>query len=646
MYRKILLVLGLLFSFSLFSMASRLEPYSSSRIFWDTASRSIIFQSGGYARVIQLKDHRLMAVAENNGINIAFSNNMGRTWTSLIKITNNPNKISECTPDLIQLKDGTIIVAYNPRPSEPYTEDRKFGIRCKISTDNGVNWSNEIFVNDASHLFADGCWEPSLLELPSGEVQIYFADEGSYTDSGEQQISMCRSFDSGKTWGSAQKVAFRSNARDGMPSAILLHDQNTIALAFEDSGWSGIGDFIPTIGTCPLSINWSNYWIDATNQKRWKAIDYTYCPKALGGAPYLRVLPWGETMLSHQSAYGTGKSQMWVYVGDDKARNFKAMSSPFSLGRNDYALWNSLAVVDTGIVIAVSAINDRTEMIKGYPVRQLEAPYGHPVIDGKQTGGEGYLKPNATQMILGRQQGTRFTSDFAYDEDSLYFTSRVSDTTPNSSHGSYSDGISLFLDLNYASDEYPVNGMRRFFFCRNKKYQTWHGDNTKLKWIRNELSGVHMEVKTTNNHYIIEAAIPWNAIGIAPTNGKLMRANVMLQDYRNDSSFVTEMLPDAKRDASWSWMDFTLLNKQTSNYIETIPCNKIQDNTIVKIKDKDIEVKSHLKISHIAAFNPEGKLICQSNKHHIPIGTYTGPAIINIDFIDGTTINKKILIKR
>jgi len=76
MYRKILLVLGLLFSFSLFSMASRLEPYSSSRIFWDTASRSIIFQSGGYARVIQLKDHRLMAVAENNGINIAFSNNM------------------------------------------------------------------------------------------------------------------------------------------------------------------------------------------------------------------------------------------------------------------------------------------------------------------------------------------------------------------------------------------------------------------------------------------------------------------------------------------------------------------------------------------------------------------------------------------
>ena len=120
----------------------------------------------------------------------------------------------------------------------------------------------------------------------------------------------------------------------------------------------------------------------------------------------------------------------------------------------------------------------------------------------------------------------------------------------------------------------------------------------------------------------------------------------MLQDYRNDSSFVTEMLPDAKRDASWSWMDFTLLNKQTSNYIETIPCNKIQDNTIVKIKDKDIEVKSHLKISHIAAFNPEGKLICQSNKHHIPVGTYTGPAIINTDFIDGTTINKKILIKR
>ena len=188
--------------------------------------------------------------------------------------------------------------------------------------------------------------------------------------------------------------------------------------------------------------------------------------------------------------------------------------------------------------------------------------------------------------------------------------------------------------------------MRRFFFCPNKKYLTWHGDNTKLKWIRDELTGIHMEVKRANNHYIIEAAIPWNIIGVAPTNGKLMRANVMLQDYRNDGSFVTEMLPDAKRDASWSWMDFTLLKKQTANYVKTISDGKTYNDIIVKMEGKDIEVKTHQGISHIAVFSPEGKLIGQSNKYHASTGMYEGPAIIRIGLIDGTTINRKILIKK
>ena len=124
-----------------------------------------------------------------------------------------------CVPDLIQLSDGTIIVAYNPRPSAPYTTGRKFGIRCKRSVDNGATWSDEIFVNDARHTFEDGCWEPSMLELPSGELQLYFADEGPYTSSNEQQISLCRSFDGGKTWSAAQKVSFRAGYRDGMPQA-------------------------------------------------------------------------------------------------------------------------------------------------------------------------------------------------------------------------------------------------------------------------------------------------------------------------------------------------------------------------------------------------------------------------------------------
>ena len=43
--------------------------------------------------------------------------------------------------------------------------------------------------------FKDGCWEPAMLQLPVGEIQLFFSDEGIYTKTDEQNISMLRSFD-------------------------------------------------------------------------------------------------------------------------------------------------------------------------------------------------------------------------------------------------------------------------------------------------------------------------------------------------------------------------------------------------------------------------------------------------------------------
>ena len=43
------------------------DPYSGSRIFWDTDSELTLFPSGNYARIIQLQDGRIMAAAESGG---------------------------------------------------------------------------------------------------------------------------------------------------------------------------------------------------------------------------------------------------------------------------------------------------------------------------------------------------------------------------------------------------------------------------------------------------------------------------------------------------------------------------------------------------------------------------------------------------
>ena len=194
-------------------VAAKHEPYNLPRIYWDINTKQQIFPSGNYARMTPLQDGRLMVVAESGGgISCCYSKNGGQTWSAPEMIIRSASDIPFSVPDLIQLTDGTIIVGYNPRPSRPYTEDRKFGIRVMRSTDNGKTWQGPIFVYDAQHTFEDGCWEPSFLELPSGEVQLYFANEGNFTHSGEQEISMCRSFDQGQTWSDAVRICYRAGS--------------------------------------------------------------------------------------------------------------------------------------------------------------------------------------------------------------------------------------------------------------------------------------------------------------------------------------------------------------------------------------------------------------------------------------------------
>ena len=559
-FRILLLTVALMIGSMHTAPAMRMEPYSGSRIFWDTSTRTTIFQNGGYSRLIELQDGRLMAVCESGGIQIAFSANQGFTWSSPTRIASNPAGVSECVPDLIQLADGTIIVAYNPRPSRPYSEERRFGIRCRRSTDNGASWSDEIFVYDASHLWDDGCWEPSMLELPSGEVQLYFADESPFTTSNEQQISLCRSFDGGLTWSAPQRVSYRQGYRDGMPSPVLLKDESEIVVIIEDNGWgAGFSDFYPTTVRTSLENNWHDFWVNAADPLREKTYNLDFAPKALGGAPYLRVLPSGETVMCHQSGLDhNGHPQMRVAVGNSEARDFKAVSVPFSIGSNEEGLWNSVAVIDTGIVVAVSGIAGSIEMMKGYPVRALTAPFGHPSIDGRQTSGEGYMKRNATQMILGTQTGTRVAADLAYDDDSLYVFARISDRTPVP-NGADCDAIVMLIDAADTCDEHPQAGCYRFGIRRDGSLmRPFYG--SEGKWNYGNTNDLNIRAATTSaaTYYIIEAAIPWADLGLsAPPVGQRMAFAIESTDNRQGNAY-TETIPDAHPDRPWTWMELRL----------------------------------------------------------------------------------------
>ena len=235
------------------------------RISWDYSSMIRIAPKAdrppgyyGYSRMIQLKDKRLACVYEASpgNIELTFSSDLGENWSNPNTIFQIQNNIAMAVPEIIELNDNSILVACNPRPRKPFTNDRKFGIKVRKSTDGGKNWQPEQIIYKAKTTFEDGCWEPAFIQLPNGEVQLFFANEGIYTTSTEQNISMLKSTDLGESWNDEPTiVGFRNDRRDGMPVPLLLADKGELLVAIEDNK---IGEFKPAIYRETIIDNWSD----------------------------------------------------------------------------------------------------------------------------------------------------------------------------------------------------------------------------------------------------------------------------------------------------------------------------------------------------------------------------------------------------
>lgn len=640
--KPFLLFFAFLFS-TLCSFAVKKQPYTGSRIFWDSRTPIKVFDGGGYARVMELQDGRLMACCEWSGIRISFSSNQGQTWREPTTIVTNTNNVPNCVPDMIQLRDGTIIVAYNPRPSSPYTDDRRFSIRLKRSTDNGRTWGQEIVVYDAGSTPEVGCWEPCLLELPSGELQLYFADESPYDTNGDQQISICRSFDKGMTWSAPACVSYRAGYRDGMPVPVLLQDSTTIAVAIEDNGW-GYNDFVPTIVRNPITRNWSSY-VPASSSYRTKAIDYSYCPLATGGAPYLRVLPNGETVLSHQSPYNhSDKPDMYVYVGNKSARNFKAMSSPFPVPQNQSALWNSLAVIDTGVVVAVSGYGGGVKMVKGYPKHQLEVPYGHPVVDGNRTTSEGYFSSKAEQIMMGSETETYTYADLAYDDDSLYVICRVYDKMVVY-EGEHADVVSIGIETEAAPYTTPQKTTYRYDVSPNATFNFFKG--TDVTWENKETSNSHLAFRKSASFYMFEMAIPWSELSRekAPV-GNAMTFNIQVANG-DGTSHVVECIADTKPNGPYTWMPLNFHVNEQESFLRQMQGTESVNLQLIGEKG-DYRLLSTRELCSVQVLDLHGRsLLFMHNCQKAVRLPFLSPGfyVVRTSFLSGETLSRKLFIR-
>lgn len=352
---------------------------------WDESSKMRVSppnRYGGYARVRQLQDKSLFLVySDERGIVGQRSFDAGATWTdNFLIIPNNPQNFAT-NAEVNQLANGDIMVWANYRvPGDNTDTTRKLQIGFVKSSDNGQTWSTEKIVFTAGHQWTEGCWEPVAIQLPSGEVQVYFANEFPYKGADQsQEISILSSFDNGETWTTEpKKISYRDNFRDGMPVPIILKNKQEIVMAIEDNGYDLA--FKPSIIRTSLANPWSEPVL-ANSPQREFAFQKIF-PQKIGfysGAPYIAQHPDGPTILLCQSRYkrnNTGlldNSVPLVAVGDDNARNFDFFSQPFSdIPNRKHGFWNSVNVLENGEIIVLTTTDGYSEngaeevwMIKG-----------------------------------------------------------------------------------------------------------------------------------------------------------------------------------------------------------------------------------------------------------------------------------------
>ncbi len=349
--------------------SSSLRPPLS--IEWQPRTLTLVHEGGGFGRMVRLRSGEILcAFGAGSKIWERRSVDNGVSWQQPVPVAAWPFG-NLANAQLLQLSDGVVLCFYNerphidkPKPGEPATTNaHPFAISMARSTDGGRSWQEPVRLYEAGAEPDNGCWEPAAIQLASGEVQLFFANEGPYRSSDEQEITLLRSLDGARTWSAPQTASFRKGSRDGMPVPIVLHNPEGtalgVAVAIEDNGLSGT--FKPVIVWTPLNDLWRSGAVGADSPNRWGALATPLPPSAYAGAPYLRQMPSGETILAFQEDDDGDihRARILVGVGDASARNFEGLSFPFPPTPNKNQLWPALFVKDaqTITVLCETVIN-------------------------------------------------------------------------------------------------------------------------------------------------------------------------------------------------------------------------------------------------------------------------------------------------
>ena len=482
-----------------------------------------------------------------------------------ITVNGESDTLCYSTCDATVLQNGDIMAIASFRSSRNFRRTNEFnGLAMKISSDGGRTWGEEQIIYKGSN------WEPQILQLPDGEIQVYFTHGGPkiqpQMEAGIPESEMVpssgtaiiRSKDNGKTWDPyvmeppytahrvSQQYAYTKKGiqvfTDQMPCAILLNNTDTIALAME-SMFVRDGEDVLYITTAYSDDNWPvGLGLDEEGpadkqENMWH-----------GAAPYLRQFPSGETVLSYN------QKRFQIRLGDSLAREFGDPLFPL----NGTGRWGSLELIQSHIVVGTMAyvFEDKSEqnriMISQNVLNhRIDAPRARIRVDGDNTDWD-----DATDaLFVGSDSQAQAAVRPAKDDDNLYFL--VERLDADLSDG---DTVELYL-ADSGSDTLDTNTLR-LTVGPNGLMGAARFDGSDFAEI--EAGGIQAAVTlqgTVGNDgdedtgYLVEVAVPRSLLRIS---NQQLRWNVLLRDRGTDGRVTEDILGTIRWNVPGDWMPLTV----------------------------------------------------------------------------------------
>ena len=538
-----------------------------------------------YPRIKRLSDGSLLMSFSNHhygwNIYVRRSGDNGKTWSEARMLrashpaTSSVGKDEKVfvNPDFIELKDGRVLLAYQWRYKEGYWDvpntNNNCGIEIMFSSDKGRSFS------EPREMYRGRCWEPAMLQLPSGEIQMYItSSQDVVNEVSYPRTVVIRSFDGGETWQGKKMATYLDNeaisrtidgrfAYDGMPSGVWLDDNNGIAVPLEV--WHGklVVDQTPIVVKTSVAENWRTDQKKILEKGGPDYPDKKQINKDLVAyGPYSTKLGTGEMVILCNGTY-KGVQGIWTLIGDKKADNFRFATSPFD------GYWGSIDYIGNNTLIATSTLRytdsnkvDRAKVL----VMKGRLNYSKVIAKGDldMPSLQSFNSDKNNYWFLGKSAPSAVFSNFGYTSQHFILGTYLFDKDLASYTPENSDASVLLLSRenkrgviqNY---KIVVNGGGDVLVFREENYSWRLIDKSKTKDI--EVVGSINKAGDDDLGFAAKIKIDWGLIGGAPASRDRFRAQLR-HYYKSDVAekprAQIEYMEGENSDDPREWLKLTL----------------------------------------------------------------------------------------